>query len=285
MQKLLAKPVIELRRATLAKKTAGLQAQLGRAPHLSVILVGDDPASQVYVEKKGVAAEHVGFTHETILFPAQASVDEVLKKVQALNADPKVDGILIQRPLPPQFQEREVVYWVDPKKDVDCLHPENVGLLVGGTPRFLPCTPAGILALLKHYGLSVAGKNACVIGRSAIVGKPLAALLLAENATLIQVHRKTKNPSELCKLADFVFAAAGSRGLVTADWIKPGAVVIDVGVHRGSDHKLSGDVDTVSVGDLPSAISPVPGGVGPMTIQMLLENTYASAERKNDQSL
>jgi len=280
MQKLLAKPLIDLKRTTLAQKTASLQAKLGRAPHLSVILVGEDPASQVYVEKKGIAAERVGFTHETILFPAHASVDEVLKKTQELNANPNVDGILIQRPLPPQFQEREVVFWVDPKKDVDCLHPENVGLLVGGAPRFLPCTPAGILALLKHYGLSVAGRTACVIGRSSIVGKPLAALLLSENATVIQVHRKTKNPAELCRLADFVFAAAGSYSLVTADWIKPGAVVIDVGVHRGADGKLSGDVNVESVGDTPSALSPVPGGVGPMTIQMLLENTYASAERK-----
>ena len=280
MKKLLAKPLIELKRAELTQKTAELKKKLGRAPHLSVVLVGDDPASQVYVEKKSIASERVGFTHETILFPANASVEEVKKKVQALNADSKVDGILIQRPLPPQFKEQDVVFWVVPEKDVDCLHPENVGLLVSGNPRFLPCTPAGILALLKHYGLSVAGKTACVIGRSPIVGKPLAALLISENATVIQMHRQTKNPAELCKQADFVFVAAGSRGLVKDTWIKAGAVVIDVGIHRGADGKLSGDVDTASVGDLPSAMSPVPGGVGPMTIQMLLENTYTAASKK-----
>ena len=220
----------------------------------------------------------MGFTHETILFKKDASVAEVRQKLDELNQNPGVDGILIQRPLPPQFSEREAVFYVKPEKDVDCLHPENVGLLVSGNPRFLPCTPAGIMVLLKHYGLSVSGKIACVVGRSAIVGKPLAALLLGENATVIQVHTKTKNPAELCRQADFVFAAAGAKDLITKDWVKPGAVVVDVGIHRGSDNKLTGDVNVASLGNLPSALTPVPGGVGPMTIQLLLENTFTSAE-------
>lgn len=279
MKKLLAKPVIEARKADLAQKTLELKKLLGRVPHLAVVLVGDDPASQVYVEKKGIAAEAVHFSHETILFPKDASVEEVKEKIEALNQDRGVDGILIQRPLPASFKETEVVFWVHPEKDVDCLHPENVGLLSSGNPRFEPCTPSGILVLLEHYGFSVAGKIACVIGRSAIVGKPLAMLLTARDATVIQVHRKTKNPETLCKQADFVFVAAGTRGLVNEKWIKAGAVVIDVGIHRGNDGKLYGDVDTASVAEIPAALSPVPGGVGPMTIQVLLENTYRSAKK------
>jgi methylenetetrahydrofolate dehydrogenase (NADP+)/methenyltetrahydrofolate cyclohydrolase len=277
MISLSSKPVIEKRTLELLEKSKAFKALHGRAPRLCVILIGEDPASQVYVSKKGTAAEKVEFTHETILFKKEVSVAEVRKKLDELNRDANVDGILIQRPLPSQFSELEAVYYVAPKKDVDCLHPENVGLLVSGYSRFLPCTPAGIMVLLKHYGLSVSGRIVCVIGRSAIVGKPLAALLLSENATVIQVHSKTKDPATLCKQADFVFVAAGVSNLVNQDWIKPGAVVVDVGIHRNADGKLSGDVNVASVGTLPSAMTPVPGGVGPMTIQLLLENTLTAA--------
>ena len=220
MEKLFAKPLLELKREELLQKSTSLKKQKGRAPHLSVVLVGEDPASQVYVSKKGQAAEAVGFTHETIFFPHDASVAAVKAKVESLNQNPHVDGILIQRPLPKQFSEREAVLWVSPEKDVDCLHPENIGLLVNGYPRFAPCTPGGIMQLLAHYKISVEKKIVCVIGRSAIVGKPLATLLLAQNASVIQIHRSTPNPKALCQLADIVFAAAGQRGLITKDWLK-----------------------------------------------------------------
>jgi methylenetetrahydrofolate dehydrogenase (NADP+)/methenyltetrahydrofolate cyclohydrolase len=276
-----AKPVIDQRRAELQIRTESLRAKLHRAPHLSVILIGDDPASQVYVGRKASAAIKTGFTSETIRFPRDVPPEAVFEKVQSLNADPRVDGVLIQRPLPPQMSERDVSLWVDPSKDVDCLHPENIGLLVTGNPRFTPCTPGGIMILLEHYGVSVEGKTVCVIGRSAIVGKPLASLLLSKNATLIQVHRKTPDPASFCRLGDLVFVAAGSKGLLKRDWLKPGAVVVDVGIHRDPQGKIMGDVDTDSVAGIPGALSPVPGGVGPMTIQVLLENTFTAASRRS----
>jgi methylenetetrahydrofolate dehydrogenase (NADP+)/methenyltetrahydrofolate cyclohydrolase len=275
-----AKPVIEKRRAELIAKVQVLSTQGKRVPHLSVVLVGDDPASQIYVSKKETTASLVGFTHESIRFPSDVNPEVVRLKVQELNHNSLVDGILIQRPLPEQFKESEVSLWVHPEKDVDCLHPENIGLLVNGNPRFNPCTPGGIMLLLDHYEIPVQGKVVCVIGRSAIVGKPLAALLLLRNATVIQIHRATENPAELCRLADVICVAAGSRGLVQESWVKPGAVIVDVGIHRTSEGKITGDVDVNSVASLPSAMSPVPGGVGPMTIQVLLENTFTSALRK-----
>ncbi len=280
MIRIAAKPVLEVRRKKLIEQTAQLKSATGRIPHLSVILVGDDPASRIYVQKKGETAELMGFTHETILFPEAATPAEVLACVKKLNENPAVDGILMQRPLPKQFNEKDVVFWVAPEKDVDCLHPENVGLLVNGNPRFLPCTPAGVMFLLEHYQLSVEKKTACVIGRSSIVGKPLAALLLGKNASVIQIHRSTPNPKGLCRQADFVFVAAGVPALVNADWIKPGAVVVDVGIHRTADGKVIGDVAPGSLDGIASALTPVPGGVGPMTIQVLLENTYQSCKSK-----
>ncbi len=280
MISLSAKPVVEKRRADLQGKTTRLRATLGRAPHLSVILIGDDPASQVYVGRKANAATKVGFTSETIRFPETVPSETVLKRVRELNADPRVDGILIQRPLPSQLKEKDVALWVDPSKDVDCLHPENIGLLVTGNPRFIPCTPGGILLLLDHYGIQIEGRTVCVVGRSAIVGKPLASLLLSRNASLIQLHRRTPDPASLCKLADLVFVAAGSRGLIKGDWLKPGSVVVDVGIHRDTSGRITGDVDTDSILGIPHALSPVPGGVGPMTIQVLLENTFAAASRE-----
>lgn len=281
MIKLSAKPVTESRRAKLLAESITFKEKTGRAPHLSVVLVGNDPASEVYVGKKGEAAEAVGFTHETIVFPHDTAPSAVKAKIEELNRDVKVDGILIQRPLPKQFSEKEAIFWVAPQKDVDCLHPENVGLLVSGDARFFSCTPGGVLLLLDHYGISVKGKIACVIGRSAIVGKPMASLLLARDATVIQIHRSTPHPEKLCAQADIVIAAAGTKGLVKKEWLKKGAVVVDVGVHRGENNKLTGDVDVESVGDIPSALSPVPGGVGPMTIQVLLENTYLAAKLQN----
>jgi len=275
-----AKPVVLKRRAELEEKTRILRNRIGRAPHLSVILVGNDPASEVYVGRKASAAIKVGFTSETIRFPKDVPPQTVLEKVEALNLNPAVDGILIQRPLPEQFAEKDVSRWVEPKKDVDCLHPENIGLLVTGNPRFIPCTPGGILLLLDHYGIAIEGKTVCVIGRSSIVGKPLASLLLSRNASLIQVHRKTPDPAALCRLGDLVFVAAGSQGLLKKDWLKPGAVVVDIGIHRDSAGKITGDVDTDSVANLPHALTPVPGGVGPMTIQVLLENTFTAANRQ-----
>jgi methylenetetrahydrofolate dehydrogenase (NADP+)/methenyltetrahydrofolate cyclohydrolase len=281
MISLRAKPVLEIRRNALRERVAARVASGHRPPKLCVILVGDHPASQIYVSRKEKMAGLVGFERETLRFPESTTPDEVRLRVAALNEDPSVDGILIQRPLPSAFDEKEVCLWVHPEKDVDCLHPENMGLLLTGNPRFLPCTPGGILLLLEHYGLELAGKTACVIGRSLIVGKPLAALLLSRNASVIQIHRQTPDTATLCKLADFVFVAAGSQGLLKRDWIKPGAVVVDVGIHRLPDGRITGDVDTESLGETPSALTPVPGGVGPMTIQVLLENTFTSSIRKS----
>jgi methylenetetrahydrofolate dehydrogenase (NADP+)/methenyltetrahydrofolate cyclohydrolase len=280
MQILSAKPVIEKRSKELKRRIEKIQNALSRPPHLVVILVGEDPASQVYVNKKAKEAVRMGMTSETLRFPEHTDPSDVFHQVQNLNASDLVDGILIQRPLPKQFDEKQVVFWIEPSKDVDCLHPENVGLLVGGDLRFSPCTPAGVIHLLDFYEIPIAGKIACVIGRSSIVGKPLAALLLNKNATVIQIHRSTQNPKSLCLQADLVFAAAGSRQLVDKSWIKPGAVVIDVGIHRQDDGTLVGDVDSFSAGIVASALSPVPGGVGPMTIQTLLENTVLSAENR-----
>jgi methylenetetrahydrofolate dehydrogenase (NADP+) / methenyltetrahydrofolate cyclohydrolase len=276
MKILAAKPVVEVRRKLVLQENEARLSHGLRAPHLAVILVGDDPASHIYVSNKGKACEAVGFTHETLQFESNVDPKRVQGVIEKLNQDPLVSGILVQRPLPKQFIESEVIYWVDPKKDVDCLHPENLGLILAGQPRFLPCTPGGILSLLDYYKLDVAGKISCVIGRSSIVGKPLAAMLLARNATVIQVHRGTQNPEALCKQADFVFVAAGSPRLLKSSWIKPGAVVVDVGIHRDAKGAVFGDADIESLGDLPSAITPVPGGVGPMTIQTLLENTLKS---------
>ena len=274
MLTLKAKPLIERNRSLLKEKTDALLQTFGRTPHLAVILIGKDPSSQIYIQHKEKAASAVGFTHESFVFEEHTPPAKVFEHVQKLNEDSEVDGILIQRPLPKGFSENEVVFWVTPEKDVDCLHPENIGLLVTGNPRFNPCTPEGVLMLLDFYNIEIKGKTACVIGRSSIVGKPLASMLLGRNASVIQIHRATPNPQELCRMADLVFVAAGSKELLKKDWIKPGAVVIDVGIHRREDGSITGDVDVASISEIASALSPVPGGVGPMTIQVLLENTF-----------
>jgi len=276
---LAAKPVIEARRARLREAAEKIRQRIGRPPHLTVILVGDDPASQVYVAQKGKAALDAGMTHDTIRLPDTTGAREVREVVARLNADEKVDGILLQRPLPKSFAEEEVVYWVAPAKDVDAFHPETTGRLHLGLPSFAPCTPAGVIAILEHYQIDVRGKLACVIGRSAIVGKPMAALLLQRDATVIQAHSKTKDLAKLASSADLLVVAAGKPRLIGTEFVKPGAVVIDVGIHRGSDGKLCGDVRFDEVSRHASAITPVPGGVGPMTIQILLENTALAAGR------
>lgn len=249
----------------------------GVSPRLDVILVGEDPASQVYVAKKIEAGRKLGITGEIHSFPSRASVQEVHARVDQLNRSRDIHGILIQRPLPAQFAGAEVDTWVAPEKDVDCFHPVNVGLLQVGSPLFLPCTPSGILALLDHYKISIAGRVACVIGRSAIVGKPLATLLLQRDATVIHCHSKTKNLASLTRQADLLFVAVGKKGFLKKSMVKKNAVVIDVGIHRSSRGILSGDVHP-EVAKVAGALTPVPGGVGPMTIYSLLDNTIKAAE-------
>lgn len=275
-----SKPIVDARRKNLKDKTDALIQGGERPPSLAVVLIGEDPSSKVYVKNKFVIAKSLGFDCQIHEFKGSESPERVFKVVREMNDDPKIDGIIIQRPLPKPFKPEEVMLWVDPEKDVDCLHPENIGLMVTQYPRFLPCTPAGILLLLDYYQLSTGGKISCVIGRSNIVGKPLSSLLISKNSTVIQIHRSTPNPEFLCKQADFVFVAAGSRHLVNEDWIKPGAVVIDVGIHRDSTGKITGDVDQKAVESKASAMTPVPGGVGPMTIQVLMENTFFARMNK-----
>jgi methylenetetrahydrofolate dehydrogenase (NADP+)/methenyltetrahydrofolate cyclohydrolase len=268
--------------AALNEKThaasLALRSRLGRPAKLAVILVGDDPASVIYTRKKGEAALRLGMAHESFHFPASVSPSEVQALTERLNADPGVDGILIQRPLPAGFDDAEVLYWIHPSKDVDAFHPENHGRLILGLPGMLPCTPVGILALLDHYGIPVESRTACVVGRSAIVGKPMAGLLLRRNATVIQAHRHTRDLPEITRTAEILIVATGSAGLIGPEHVRPGAVVIDVGIHRSAEGKLSGDVRFAEVSPLCSAISPVPGGVGPMTIAALMANTVLAAE-------
>ncbi|OFZ78245.1 MAG: bifunctional 5,10-methylene-tetrahydrofolate dehydrogenase/5,10-methylene-tetrahydrofolate cyclohydrolase [Bdellovibrionales bacterium RIFOXYD1_FULL_53_11] len=274
-----SKPVVEEIKNRLGPRVESVCQLRGRPPRLAVVLVGDDPASVIYTRNKGRAAVELGMLHETIAFPASAAPAEVKAAVDRLNADPATHGILIQRPLPSQFNESEVLYWVTPEKDVDAFHPVNTGRLVLGLPCFAPCTPAGVMEILKHYNISASGKIACVIGRSHIVGKPMTTMLLKENATVIQCHTRTRDLPSMTSQADLLVVAAGRRGLIGPEHIKEGAVVVDVGMHRKEDGRLCGDVRFEEVAALCSAITPVPGGVGPMTIAMLLENTVRAAER------
>lgn len=274
-----SKPLLECQKALLQGRVAAIQAARGTAPGLHVILVGEDPASRVYVRNKSLRAQEHGLESKTYTLLATTTPQEVRALVAKLNQDPNVDGILIQRPLPKSFKEEEVAYWVAPAKDVDAFHPENVGRLQLGLPCFAPCTPAGVMTLLQHYGISVAGKTACVVGRSSIVGKPMAALLLQADATVLQAHSRTQDLAAITRQADILVVAAGKAGLIGKEHVKPGAVVVDVGMHRAADGKLTGDVRFDEVSAVASAITPVPGGVGPMTILTLLENTVLSAER------
>ena len=248
-----------------------LKKNHGLKPGLAVCLVGDDPASALYVQNKIKACEKANFYSVLKKFPKDISTESLKKEILTLNTDNKIHGILVQLPLSEGLCEREVLSWIDPKKDVDALTLENKALLWQGKPRVIPCTPKGIISLLKHYEISMAGKTAVVVGRSQIVGLPMFQQLLSQNATVTVCHSQTKNLSEFCRLADIVVACAGVKGLLSKKDFKKGAVVVDVGIHR-VDNKLYGDVNREDLEDHLSALSPVPGGVGPMTIASLLEN-------------
>ncbi len=250
----------------------------GITPGLAVIIVGDDPASRTYVNNKKKACEQAGIYSEEYALPANTTQDELLKLVEKLNQKSDIDGILVQLPLPSGLDEHEVIRAIHPGKDVDAFHAENVGKIMIGKFQFLPCTPAGVMELLHHENISISGKHCVVIGRSNIVGKPMAMLLLHEHATVTICHSRTENLKEICKQADILVAAVGKAKFVTADMVKENAVVIDVGMNRDEDGKLCGDVDFKQVEPKASYITPVPGGVGPMTIAMLLKNTITAAK-------
>jgi methylenetetrahydrofolate dehydrogenase (NADP+)/methenyltetrahydrofolate cyclohydrolase len=250
----------------------------GFRPGLAVIIVGEDPASQVYVRNKKRACEEVGFYSEVYELPENTTQEQLDSLVDKLNADTKIHGILCQLPLPRHLDENRVILRIDPAKDVDAFHPYNVGKIMIGDYSFLPCTPAGVMALLERSGIDVCGKECVVVGRSNIVGKPQAMLLLHKSGTVTVCHSKTKNLADVCRRADILVAAIGKADFFTADMIKDGAVVIDVGMNRRVDGKLTGDVDFASVEPKASYITPVPGGVGPMTITMLMQNTLTAAK-------
>ena len=267
-------------RERVKQETAELKAK-GITPGLAVIVVGDDPASAVYVRNKEKACDEVGFYSEKYALPASTTQKELNDLVYELNARPEISGILCQLPLPAHLDDKEVIARINPIKDVDAFHPVNVGAIMIGDYHFLPCTPAGIMELIHSAGVDPMGKKAVVIGRSNIVGKPMAMLLLHENATVEIAHSKTQNLADVTKSADILVAAVGKAKFVTADMVKPGAVVIDVGMNRDENGKLCGDVDFESVAPKCSFITPVPGGVGPMTISMLMQNTLTAAKIQN----
>ena len=268
-------------REEISAEVEHLKAEIGKAPGLAVIVVGDDPASAVYVRNKHKACLEVGITSYQIEYPAETTEDELLAKIDELNANPEVNGILVQLPLPKHINEDAVINRISPLKDVDAFHPENVGKIMIGKYEFLPCTPAGIVELLKYYNVEIEGKRCAVIGRSNIVGKPMSLLLLERNGTVTVCHSRTKNLSEITRESDIVVVAIGRANFLTADMVKPGAVIIDVGINRMDDGKLCGDVKFDEVEKIASKITPVPGGVGPMTITMLLKNTLAAAKMQN----
>ncbi len=266
-------------RAEIKEETATFARERGYLPGLAVVIVGENPASQVYVRNKKRACEEVGFYSEVHELPEATAQEELNALVDRLNADPKIHGILVQLPLPKHLDETEVLLRIDPAKDVDAFHPYNVGKIMIGDYSFLPCTPAGVMALLERSGIDPAGKKCVVIGRSNIVGKPMAMLLLHANGTVTICHSRTKDLAAVCREADILVVAIGRADFVGADMVKPGAVVIDVGMNRRADGKLTGDVDFAAVEPIASAITPVPGGVGPMTITMLLKNTLTAAKQ------
>ena len=264
-------------RARLAEQVAELVQAHGVTPGLAVVLVGDDPASHVYVRNKGKQCREAGMASFEHRLPEAVSQSELLALVARLNTDPAVHGILVQLPLPRHLDSTTVIAAIDPDKDVDGFHPVNVGRLWSGLEGFVPCTPLGCLLLLREYAGDLAGRHAVVVGRSNIVGKPMAALLLRENCTVTLAHSRTRDLAGECRRADILVAAVGQPGFIRGDWIKSGAVVIDVGINRGADGGLVGDVAFAEALQVASAITPVPGGVGPMTIACLLRNTYAAA--------
>ena len=275
-------------RAEIAADVAALKAATGRVPGLAVVLVGDDPASRSYVTGKGKACAAAGIYSRQLDLPATATREEILATVRALNADDAIDGILVQLPLPDSSIEREIIEAIDPAKDVDGFHPTNVGRMVLGLPAFVPCTPNGVLEILRRAGVPLSGAAVTIVGRSQLVGRPLSILMSQKgvDATVTLCHTRTKDLARHTREADVVVVAAGRPHTLTADMVKPGAVVIDVGVNRVPDaakaagHRLVGDVDFDAVAAVASAITPVPGGVGPMTIAMLLKNTLEAARRR-----
>ena len=266
-------------REEIKAETEQFKQEYGYAPGLAVVIVGEDPASQVYVRNKARACEEVGFYSEVYRLPENTEQTELNELVDKLNADAKIHGILVQLPLPKHLDENEVLLRISPDKDVDAFHPYNVGKIMIGDYRFLPCTPAGVMALLERSGVEITGKKCVVIGRSNIVGKPMAMLLLHANGTVTICHSRTKDLAAACREADILVVAIGRADFVGADMVKEGAVVIDVGMNRRADGKLTGDVDFAAVEPVASAITPVPGGVGPMTITMLLKNTLTAAKK------
>lgn len=270
-------------REDIAQQTQGLIAG-GVTPGLAVVLVGDDPASRVYVTMKEKACAAAGIYSVEHKLPATTSEEDLLALVERLNADARIDGILVQLPLPDQINETKILEAISPTKDVDGFHPYNVGRLVTGNPLFKPCTPYGVMVMLERIGVDLKGKNVVVVGRSNIVGKPVALMCLAEHATVTICHSRTRDLAAKVAAADVVIAAVGQPEMIKGDWIKPGAVVIDVGVNRVGDKKLVGDVEFSEASQRAAAITPVPGGVGPMTIAMLLYNTLSSAQRRAGQS-
>lgn len=249
----------------------------GLNPHLATLIVGHDPGSQMYIRMKHRACEKVGIGSAGIELPPDATTERVIREIGCLNEDPDIDGILVQLPLPPAIRSDQVIRSVHPDKDVDGFHPCNLGLLLSGTPRFVPCTPKGIMTLLQKYHIGIEGQHAVVVGRSIEVGRPMAALLTGADATVTICHSRTHNLGEQTRRADILVSAAGKPHIITQDMVKPGAVVVDVGINQLGG-KLVGDVDFASVKEIASAITPVPGGVGPMTIAALMENTFLAAK-------
>jgi methylenetetrahydrofolate dehydrogenase (NADP+)/methenyltetrahydrofolate cyclohydrolase len=267
-------------RAEVARTASELRAS-GVAPALAVVLVGDDPASAVYVRNKTRAAREANVDVRDHKLPASTTQAELAALIDSLNRDPAIDGILVQLPLPAPLDAEAVIEALDPAKDVDGLHPTNLGYLAQGRPRFVPCTPSGCMRLLREVETQLAGARAVVIGRSLLVGKPIALLLASANATVTMCHSRTRELADEVRRADIVVVAAGRPGLVRGEWIMPGAVVLDVGMNRLADGKLVGDVDFAAAAERARAITPVPGGVGPMTIACLLENTVTAARRRH----
>ena len=264
----------ELKEKVTALKDTGTEVAL------AVIQVGNDPASSVYVRNKNKACEYIGIRSLSYELPEETTEDALIELIEKLNKDETVNGILVQLPVPKHIDPDKIIRTISPGKDVDGFHPQNVGKLVIGEDGFVSCTPAGVIQLLKRSGIEISGKNCVVVGRSNIVGKPMALLMLRENATVTIAHSKTKNLKELCQTADILIVAIGKPQFITADYVKEGAVVIDVGIHRDENNKLCGDVRYEEVAEKASAITPVPGGVGPMTIAMLMSNCVESLDRE-----
>lgn len=279
------KKIAGLTRTDIAARAAMLEAETGVKPGLAVIIVGNDPASQVYVRNKKRACEEAGMYSVVIEMPADTTQSELMKQIEQLKKDEKVHGILVQLPLPKHLDEETVIAAIPPEKDVDAFHPANTGKIMIGDYDFLPCTPAGVMKLLEYENIEISGKECVVVGRSNIVGKPQAMLLLHANGTVTVCHSKTKDLAQVTRRADILVVAIGRANFITGDMIKPGAIVIDVGMNRLEDKKLCGDVDFASCSQIAGAITPVPGGVGPMTITMLLENTLTAAKKAASKKL